>query len=148
MAQPHRMPETDEAASGSFIEQNTQEPRLWTDIVSEDTADNLATALRARIAGEVRFDNASRALYSTDASNYRQVPVGVVVPKSTEDVVETLALCRTHRAPLLSRGGGTSLCGQSCNAAVLVDFSKYLNRVIEIDPTHKQARVEPGCVLD
>ncbi|HEX5476511.1 MAG TPA: FAD-binding oxidoreductase, partial [Burkholderiales bacterium] len=108
----------------------------------------LAEELKASLAGEVRFDAGSRALYATDASNYRQVPIGVVIPRSKEDVVKTLEICRRHGAPVLPRGGGTSLCGQCCNVAVVLDFSKYLNRVLEIDPQAKTARVEPGCVLD
>ncbi|HEX7384551.1 MAG TPA: FAD-binding and (Fe-S)-binding domain-containing protein [Burkholderiaceae bacterium] len=98
--------------------------------------------------GEVRFDAGSRALYATDASNYRQVPIGVVIPKTVDDVVATVAACREHDAPVLSRGGGTSLCGQCCNVAVVLDFSKHLNRVLEIDEATRTARVEPGCVLD
>jgi FAD/FMN-containing dehydrogenase/Fe-S oxidoreductase len=104
--------------------------------------------LRGRIRGEVRFDAGSRAMYSTDASNYRQVPLGVVVPRTIEDVVETVAVCRGLGLPVLSRGGGTSLAGQCCNAAVVMDFSKYLNRVLEVDPERRIARVQPGCVLD
>ena len=104
--------------------------------------------LRAALAGEVRFDAGSRALYATDASNYRQVPIGVVIPRSTEDVVRTVEICRRHRAPILSRGAGTSLCGQCCNVAVVLDFSKYLNRIIDIDAAKRTARVEPGVVLD
>ena len=104
--------------------------------------------LRAHVRGEVRFDDGSRALYATDASNYRQVPIGVVVPLDVDDVVATVAACRRHDAPVLSRGGGTSLCGQSCNVAVLIDFTKHLNRVLEIDVNARTARVEPGCVLD
>jgi FAD/FMN-containing dehydrogenase len=104
--------------------------------------------LRERIAGEVRFDSGSRALYATDASNYRQVPVGVVVPRDLEDLVTTVAVCREHEAPLFTRGGGTSLGGQCCNAAVVMDTSKYLNRVLEIDVQGSTALVEPGCVLD
>jgi FAD/FMN-containing dehydrogenase/Fe-S oxidoreductase len=108
----------------------------------------LEAELRARVAGEVRFDDGSRALYAADASNYRQVPIGVVIPRSTEDVIATVEVCRRHRAPVLSRGGGTSLCGQTCNVAVVMDFSKYLNRILEIDPVKRIARVQPGCVLD
>jgi FAD/FMN-containing dehydrogenase/Fe-S oxidoreductase len=100
------------------------------------------------VEGEVRFDAGSRALYSTDASNYRQVPIGVVVPETIHDVVATVDVCRDHAAPVLSRGGGTSLTGGCCNVAVVVDFSKHLNRVIEIDPRRKLARVQPGCTLD
>src|SRR3954470_18189484 len=95
---------------------------------------SLASELRAAIQGEVRFDPGSRALYATDASNYRQVPIGVVIPRSKEDVVRTVEICRRHDAAVLARGGGTSLCGQCCNVAVVIDFSKYLNRVLEIDP--------------
>src|ERR1043165_4069984 len=111
-------------------------------------ADGLAAVLRRRVQGEVRFDATSRALYATDASNYRQVPIGVVVPKSKEDVVRTLEICRKYGAAVLPRGGGTSLCGQCCNVAVVIDFTKYLHRVLEIDPVKRIARVEPGCVLD
>ena len=129
-------------------DQETQRPKPWTSVVSVKKAVGLAEALKARVEGEVRFDDMSRALYSTDASNYRQVPIGVVVPKSIGDVVATLECCRDYGAPFLSRGGGTSLCGQSCNAAVMADFSKYLNRILDIDPQKKLARVQPGCVLD
>ncbi len=108
----------------------------------------LEEALRRKIAGEVRFDRATRAMYATDASNYRQVPIGVVVPRSIEDVVDTLELCRQFGAPVLSRGGGTSLAGQCCNVAVVLDFSKYLNRVVEVDPARRIARVQAGTILD
>src|SRR5687767_6580590 len=94
----------------------------------------LAAALQREISGEVRFDDGSRALYSTDASNYRQVPIGVVVPKTVDDVLATVALARKFGAPILARGGGTSLAGQCCNVAVVLDMSKYLNRVLELDP--------------
>ena len=129
-------------------DQETQQPKPWTSIVSAEKANGLAQVLKARVEGEVRFDDMSRALYSTDASNYRQVPIGVVIPKTIDDVVTTIACCREYGAPFLSRGGGTSLCGQSCNAAVMADFSKYLNRIIGIDFEKKLARVQPGCNLD
>src|SRR3954462_3845326 len=96
-------------------------------------AEELAARLRKETTAEVRFDDGTRALYATDASNYRQVPIGVVIPKSTEDVITPVALCHRQKAPILARGGGTSLAGQCCNTAVVIDFSKYLNRVIEID---------------
>ena len=108
----------------------------------------LEAALRRELRGEVRFDPGSRALYATDGSNYRQVPIGVVIPRDKEDVLATVALCRDHRAPLLARGGGTSLAGQCCNAAVIIDFSKYMASILEIDPVRRIARVEPGVVLD
>src|SRR5205807_723483 len=111
-------------------------------------SEELAVALRRSVSGEVRFDDGSRALYATDGSNYRQVPIGVVLPKSKEDVIAALSICRRHGAPVVSRGGGTSLCGQGCNVAVLIDFSKYLNQVLEIDFGKKLARVQPGTILD
>ncbi len=109
---------------------------------------SLVADLRAAVDGEVRFDSGSRALYATDSSNYRQVPVGLVVPRHADDVVAAVAACRRHGAPVLARGGGTSLAGQTCNVAVVLDFSKYMNRILEVDPTKKQAVVEPGVVLD
>jgi FAD/FMN-containing dehydrogenase/Fe-S oxidoreductase len=108
----------------------------------------LARELERATTGEVRFDEGSRALYATDASNYRQVPIGVVVPRTTDDVVAALEVCRAHRAPVLARGGGTSLAGQCCNVAVVLDTSKYLNRILDVDPDRRTARVEPGVVLD
>ncbi|HJT78405.1 MAG TPA: FAD-linked oxidase C-terminal domain-containing protein, partial [Gemmataceae bacterium] len=111
-------------------------------------AEALAAELRARVRGEVRFDAGSRALYSTDASNYRQVPIGVVVPREVEDVVATVETARRFGAPILSRGGGTSLAGQTCNVAVVMDWSKYLHHVLAIDPARKLGTVQPGCVLD
>jgi FAD/FMN-containing dehydrogenase len=116
--------------------------------VENVNATGLARKLKKRIAGEVRFDSGSRALYATDGSNYRQVPIGVVIPKSAEDVQETIALCREFGAPILSRGGGTSLAGQCCNVAVVMDMSKYFNRILEINEAGKFARIQPGVVLD
>jgi FAD/FMN-containing dehydrogenase/Fe-S oxidoreductase len=111
-------------------------------------AQALAGQLRRTVRGEVRFDRGSRALYSTDGSNYRQVPIGVVCPADAEDVVATVDACRRFGAPVLGRGGGTSLAGQCCNVAVVVDMSKYMHRVVELDPVGRLARVEPGIVLD
>jgi FAD/FMN-containing dehydrogenase/Fe-S oxidoreductase len=111
-------------------------------------AGGLSGALRAQIRGEVRFDRGTRALYATDGSNYRQVPIGVVLPRDADDVLATVALCREFGAPLLCRGGGTSLAGQCCNVAVILDFSKYMARILEIDPARGIARVQPGVVLD
>ncbi len=114
----------------------------------DENARALAERLRTTIAGEVRFDAGSRATYSTDSSNYRQVPIGVVVPKTIEDVIRTVDACRAHGVPITSRGGGTSLAGQCTNVAVVIDFSKYVNRVVSIDPEARTAVVEPGCNLD
>jgi len=111
-------------------------------------ASGLARALLSQIRGEVRFDAGSRALYATDGSNYRQVPIGVVLPRDVDDVLATVALCREFGAPLLCRGGGTSLAGQCCNVAVVLDFSKYMAEILEIDPARRIARVQPGVVLD
>jgi FAD/FMN-containing dehydrogenase/Fe-S oxidoreductase len=108
----------------------------------------LEEKLRQVVRGEVRFDQASRALYATDASNYRQVPIGLVLPLDEADVVATVAACRELGAPVLSRGGGTSLSGQCCNVAVVMDFSKYMHSILELDAARKFARVQPGIVLD
>ncbi len=116
--------------------------------IQQDQIVELEAELRRRTSGEVRFDAGSRALYATDGSNYRQVPIGVVVPRSIEDVVETVAIAHRFQAPILSRGGGTSLAGQCCNVAVVVDFSKYLRGVVQIDAANQLGTVQPGCVLD
>ncbi len=108
----------------------------------------LESLLKKTVRGEVRFDDGSRALYATDASNYRQVPIGLVIPRDASDVEATVAACCAVGAPILARGGGTSLSGQCCNVAVILDFSKYLNRIVALDPESKRARVEPGIVLD
>src|SRR2546430_13511276 len=89
--------------------------------------------LRKAVEGEVRFSAGDRALYSATGANYRQLPMGVVIPRTVDDVVTTVGACREHGAPLLSRGGGTGLAGQTTNVAVVIDFSKYLNRIVEID---------------
>jgi FAD/FMN-containing dehydrogenase/Fe-S oxidoreductase len=108
----------------------------------------LARELKRAIEGEVRFDDGDRALWATDASNYRQTPIGVVLPKSAADAVAVMKLCARYDAPVTPRGGGTSLAGQTCNTAVIIDFSKYMNRILRIEPGARLADVEPGCVLD
>ncbi|MFZ1123078.1 MAG: FAD-binding oxidoreductase, partial [Candidatus Binataceae bacterium] len=102
--------------------------------------------LRRSIDGEVRADNAALALYAADASVYRQVPLGVVIPRHEGDVMRTLALARENRLPILARGGGTALAGQACNAAIVLDFSKYMNSIRRIDAKRGLAVVEPGVV--
>src|SRR5580692_749349 len=104
----------------------------------------LAAALKRELRGEVRFDDGSRALYATDGSNYRQVPTGVVLPRDADDVIATITLARQFGAPILCRGGGTSLAGQCCNVAVVLDFTKYMAEILEIDPVRRIARVQPG----
>src|SRR5215831_3949706 len=108
----------------------------------------LHEALRKSVRGDVRFDNGSRALYATDGSNYRQVPIGVVLPRDADDVIAAISVCREFGVPLLCRGGGTSLAGQCCNAAVVLDFTKYMGHILAIDADRRIARVQPGVVLD
>ncbi len=108
----------------------------------------LANELRQSIRGEVRFDSGSRALYATDSSNYREVPIGVVIPRSLDDLIETVAIANRFGAPILARGCGTSLAGQCCNVAVVIDTSKYFNDFIAIDPQKRLATARPGIVLD
>ncbi|HVO62694.1 MAG TPA: FAD-linked oxidase C-terminal domain-containing protein [Terriglobales bacterium] len=108
----------------------------------------LQTELERNVEGEVRFDAGTKAMYAVDASNYRQVPIGVVIPRSKEDVVQSIATCRKFGAPLLSRGGGTSLAGQTCNVAVVIDWTKYMHSVLDINTTERWARVLPGTICD
>ncbi len=108
----------------------------------------LQRALTESVDGEVRFDKGSRAAYSTDASNFRQVPIGVVVPHYPEAAAEAIAVCREFGVPVLSRGGGTSLAGQCTNTAVVLDWSKYCNRVESVDAQQRTCVVQPGIVLD
>ena len=104
--------------------------------------------LTKRLAGEVRFDDMTRVLYSTDASIYEIEPLGVVIPRTTDDVLATVEICASHGVPILPRGAGTSLCGQAVGRAVVLDMSKYLNRVLEVNPEERWARIQPGVVLD
>jgi FAD/FMN-containing dehydrogenase/Fe-S oxidoreductase len=118
-------------------------------VAAEVDRDGLKRRLRDTVAGEVRFDTASRALYANGGgSNYRLPPIGVVLPKTVEDIVAAHAACREFGAPVLPRGGGTSLAGQTCNVAVVIDCSKYLHHVLDIDREQRLARVQPGLVLD
>ncbi len=107
-----------------------------------------ALTLADRVDGEVRFDPGSRAAYSTDASNFRQVPLGVVLPHTVEAAVEAVAVCHELGLPVVSRGGGTSLAGQCTNAAVVIDFSRYCHRLLSVDAESRRCVVEPGIVLD
>jgi FAD/FMN-containing dehydrogenase/Fe-S oxidoreductase len=104
--------------------------------------------LRRQVDGEVRFDPGTRGAYATDSSNYRQVPYGVVIPRTIEAAVEAVAVCRKHHTPITSRGGGTSLAGQACNTAVVIDWSKYCHRLVQVDTERATCVVEPGIVLD
>ncbi len=108
----------------------------------------LESALREALRGDVEFGSSTRAVYATDSSNYRQVPIGVVFPRDEADVASALTICARFDVPVLGRGGGTSLAGQGCNEAVVVDFSRYMTSILEIDPAARIARVQPGVVLD
>ncbi|MEC9308978.1 MAG: FAD-binding oxidoreductase, partial [Chloroflexota bacterium] len=110
--------------------------------------EELANELEKRVSGEVRFDPFSRVLYSTDASIYQMEPVGVVIPKNVEDVVAVMELARDNKVPILPRAGGTSLAGQCVNHAIVMDFSKYMNQLIEVNQEEHWAKVQPGIVLD
>ena len=109
---------------------------------------NLQSELERSITGEVRFDPVARALYSTDASVYSIRPVGVAIPKTREDILRIVEICGRHRCPITMRGGGTSQAGQAIGEGLLVDISKYFNRVLEVNDEERWARVEPGIVLD
>src|SRR4051794_434273 len=115
---------------------------------TRDRIHGVIQALEGSIDAEVRFDAGSRAAYSTDASNFRQVPIGVVVPHTIDAAVDALRICRDHALPVVNRGGGTSLAGQCTNEAVVLDFSKYCHRVISVDSERRRCVVEPGIVLD
>ncbi|HET6615187.1 MAG TPA: FAD-binding and (Fe-S)-binding domain-containing protein, partial [Dehalococcoidia bacterium] len=108
----------------------------------------LERALARTVRGEVRFTDGDRALYATDGSNYRQVPIGVVVPRDANDVVQAVAIARQFHAPVLGRGCGTSLAGQCCNVGLVIDMSKYMNRIVRLDASAARAVIEPGIILD
>jgi FAD/FMN-containing dehydrogenase/Fe-S oxidoreductase len=111
-------------------------------------AGELAAALRAEVGGEVDFGAGRRAEYSGDASLYRCVPLGVVFPREAADLEATLAVCRRAGVPLTFRGGGTSIGGQAVGHGVVVDCSRHLDRILELDPERRRARVQPGVILD
>src|SRR6185437_9857562 len=104
--------------------------------------------LRRHVDGEVRFDAVSRKLYSTDASIYQIEPVGVVIPKTTAALQTAVQIALEMHIPIIPRGGGTSLSGQSIGPGVVLDCSKYLNAILDIDPVARVARIQPGVVLD
>lgn len=127
---------------------NNAQPRESPTTFDHVLAERVARELKRAVQGEVRFDDGTRALYATDGSLYRHVPIGVVFPKTLDDVRRTVAICHRHQVPLLSRGAGTSLAGQTCNVAVILDFSRHLDQLLCLDPQTRLARVQPGCVLD
>ena len=114
----------------------------------EDVLEHIASELRAVVQGEVRFDTPARTLYATDASPYEIKPYGVVLPKNVDDIRHTLAVAKRHKLPILARGGGTSLAGQTVGAAIVVDVSKYLDKILDFDEAARTVRVQPGVVRD
>src|SRR3954470_1274394 len=109
---------------------------------------SLRQRLEREVRGEVRFDAGHRAIYAHDSSNYRQTPIGVVLPRDADDVVAAVEACRDHGAPVLPRGCATSLAGQTCNVAVVIDHSKHMREIVEVDPDARIARVQPGVIRD
>ncbi|KAA3643491.1 MAG: FAD-binding oxidoreductase [Chloroflexi bacterium] len=118
------------------------------DNIAIEERSDLVAALEPKVDGEVRFDQFSRLLYATDASLYQVMPVGVVIPKNDEDVLATLEVVRQFKTPIIARGAGSSLEGQTTGAAIILDTSKYMHHVLEVDAEARQARVQPGVVLD
>ncbi|MEO1775093.1 MAG: FAD-linked oxidase C-terminal domain-containing protein [Pseudomonadota bacterium] len=117
-------------------------------VITDATDSALARRLRGAVRGEVLFDAYSRGRYATDASIYQMIPEGVVAPKGPEDLDAALSIARDAGVPLLPRGGGTSQCGQTVNEAVVLDFTRHMNRILDIDVENRTAVVEPGVVLD
>lgn len=109
---------------------------------------NLSIELTNALGGAVHFDAAHQAVYASEASNYRQIPIGVVTPRNTEEFIKGIEICYRHQAPVLMRGGGTSMNGQTVNHAVIFDISKYCNQILELDPIAGAALVEPGVICD
>ncbi|MGA7668787.1 MAG: FAD-dependent oxidoreductase, partial [Nitrolancea sp.] len=118
-----------------------------TETVDADRIETLKTELSWRVSGEARFDQYSRMLYSTDASNYQIQPIGVVLPRTVDDVRASVEIAAKYQIPILPRGGGSSLAGQTVGKALVIDTSKYLNQVLEVDTASRTARVQPGIVL-
>jgi FAD/FMN-containing dehydrogenase/Fe-S oxidoreductase len=109
---------------------------------------DLEAELRKAVRGDVGFGATARALVTMDASNYRRVPLGVVAPRDADDVAAVLEVCRAHAVPVVPRGGGTSIAGQATGTGVVLDFTRYLNRLVSLDPESRTAVVQPGLVLD
>ncbi len=134
--------------SKNFKAANVEMPEIIATAPDPAESRRLRDALANAVAGDLRFDPVSQALYSTDASVYQILPQGVVIPKSRDDVVRTVEVCREFGCSITARGGGTSQAGQAVGAGVQLDFSKHLNRVLMLDPDNRRVRVEPGIVLD
>jgi FAD/FMN-containing dehydrogenase/Fe-S oxidoreductase len=131
--------------SGTDHGDDTAGPRTQ---ASVSTPEGLRAELERQLRGDVDFSAGTRAVYATDSSNYRQSPIGVLFPRDHADVVTALRICAQFDVAVLGRGAGTSLAGQACNEAVVLDFSRHMNAILEIDPDRRTARVQPGVVLD
>src|SRR5665213_2223384 len=118
------------------------------DAMSKKASMTLEDRLAREITGEVLFDSFSRGRYATDASFYQIMPAGVVVPRSVDEALRTLAICRESERIVTPRGGGTSQCGQTVNDGIVIDFSKHINRIVSLDVENRTCVVEPGIVLD
>src|SRR5688500_10346847 len=116
--------------------------------MAETLHPGLERRLKGELAGDVQFDRFTRGRYATDASHYQIMPIGVVAPKTVEEAECAIALARDEKVTVLPRGGGTSQAGQTVNASLVIDCSKYLTRVLDLDVKNKRATVEPGVVLD
>lgn len=136
--------------AGERVRQYSPTGRVSADYLfyPDEDVRTLGAQLRRTLSCPVHFEAQARALYAADASNYRQVPMGVVVPRNAQDVVEAMGICRRYGLPIVARGGGTAIAGQTVNVAVVFDFSRYMNKIVEIDPDRKTARVQPGVILD
>lgn len=139
--------EPSDTSNANGIVKNREQGSYQNNHVDVNVAE-LVRILKKNISGEVRFDDGSRAVYGSDASNYRQIPIGVVLPKTVEDIVNTVQVCREFNVPILLRGGGTSQNGQCVNVAVVIDTSKYFNHVLDVNEVLETALVQPGVVCD
>src|SRR5215831_13669245 len=117
-------------------------------LIQIPTAGRLERDLRSAIKGDVQFDAGARGMYASDAGNYRMIPIGVVRPIDADDVITAVNICRRHDVPIVARGGGTGIPGQTVNAAVVVDFSRHMTQLLELNSERRYARVQPGIVLD
>ena len=133
---------------GKQLEQKSHSTTMRTTLPPNEVCEVLARRLRAETQGEVLFDDASRGRYATDASIYQITPMGVFVPQTHSDIATSLAVARDLRVPVLARGGGTSQCGQTTGAALVIDNSKHFRKILEVNVAERVATVEPGIVLD
>lgn len=117
-------------------------------MTDEQMRTSLVRALSSAVRGEVEFDATARALMTMDASNYRRVPLGIVAPRDADDIAAALAVCRAHEVPVVPRGGGTSIAGQATGTGVVLDLTRHLRSIVELDAGARTAVVQPGVILD